>query len=432
MTVSIVPLGVEEEISAREAQFGRVHNSRLISPTQVAASSSQLSDGRVVITYEAKTGVYARIIFADGKVSPEITVEANASSCASVAVWNDGTFVVVYMAKFEFAFEGVYSRVFNPDGSPKSPTRTRIAFGILKLRGGLDRWRVSTPTVATSQQQYKYAVAWSTGRSMHPKSGLSIRVIDVVSGLNTTDEYIVAPPTCYTSSNFNAAVQVVEMFPSLLAWVNQQEEAQFATHQVHTQVHMPNGPDQQQMPFLGDAPTIACLGPTGAPPEQVANESIGHVSYVMAARSDLNPPIDKVKSAILYAIVDVGVATGGAAAHISSTKVTFIGRANELPRSAVAVSGYPAVVGLGGAHIDKFVVCWNDSTNIVARVFDRQGVPQSSETILLEGGAPITLGGIAPCVAALPDGSFYVAWTHVVQIANVAHQTIHGRRFELR
>jgi hypothetical protein len=122
----------------------------------------------------------------------------------------------------------------------------------------------------------------------------------------------------------------------------------------------------------------------------------------------------------------------GAAAHISSTKVTFIGTANELPRSAVAVSGYPAVVGLGGAHIDKFVVCWNDSTSIVARVFDRQGVPQSSETILLEGGAPITLGGIAPCVAALPDGSFYVAWTHVVQIANVAHQTIHGRRFELR
>jgi hypothetical protein len=105
MTVSIVPLGIaQEEISPREARFGRSKSSELISPTQVAASSSQLSDGRVVITYETKGGVYARIIFADGKVSPEITVEANASSCASVAVWNDGTFLVVYMAKFEFAF----------------------------------------------------------------------------------------------------------------------------------------------------------------------------------------------------------------------------------------------------------------------------------------------------------------------------------------
>jgi hypothetical protein len=318
--------------------------------------------------------------------------------------------------------------VFNPDGSAQSPTRTRIASGVLRISSGLDRWRVSTPTVATSQQQYKYAVAWSTGRSRNPQSGVSIRVIDAVSGLNITDEYIIAPPTCYTSSNFKAAPQVVEMFPSLLAWVNQQEEAQFAQHQVHTQVHMPNGTDQQQMPFLGDAPTIACLGPTGAPPEQVANESIGHVSYVIAARADLNPPIDKIKSAILYAIVDLGVAipASGAAARISSTKVTFIGTANEVPRSVEALSGFPAVVGLGGAHIDKFVVCWNDSLSIHARVFDRQGVPQSSETVLSEGG------GLAPCVAALPDGSFYVAWIYEVQVANVGHETIHGRRFELR
>jgi hypothetical protein len=154
----------------------------------------------------------------------------------------------------------------------------------------------------------------------------------------------------------------------------------------------------------------------------------------MAARSDLNPPIDNIKSAILYAIVDVGVAvpTSGGAARISSTKVTSIGTANELPRSVVAVSAYPAVVGLGGAHIDKFVVCWNDSLNIHARVFDRQGVPQSSETVLLERAGVNTVGGVAPCVAALPDGSFYVAWINAMSVANVAHETIHGRRFELR
>lgn len=418
-----------------------MRSSRLVSPTQIASANSQLGDGRVVVVYESKTGIFARIAFADGKLSQEIVVESERASCASVAMWNDGSFVIVYLGEFEGLRGGVFSQVFHADGSIRTPRRQHAKRRFRAGKNVIYRSEMFGPTVATSQQLHKYVVAWSSGKLLYTpaarwrRSTVSFCVEDALQSGFPPPVTESQPPTSSRSSEFNAAVQMVEMFPSLLAWANQQEEwyaGSFAQHQVHSQVHMPNGTDQQQTPFLGDAPTIACLGPTGAPPDQVGDVSIGHVSYVIAARSDLNPPNDRIKSAILYAVVDVGVAapTNGPA-YISSTKLLPVGMANEAQRSLPASSNLPAVTGLGGPHVDKFVICWNDLFNISARVFDRQGVPLSDETVLVESNGVDTFA-MAPCVAALPDGSFYVAWVHAEQIANVAHQTIHGRRFELR
>src|SRR5262249_35434464 len=158
--------------------------------------------------------------------------------------------------------------------------------------------------------QHKYVVAWSSGKLLYTpaarwrRSAVSFCVEDALQSGFPPPITESQPATSYQSNEFNAAVQIVEMAPPfLLAWANQQEEGyagSYAQHQVHSQVHMPNGTDQQQTPFLGDAPTIACLGPTEVPPEQMGNVSIEHLSYVIAARSDLNPPNDRIKSAILY------------------------------------------------------------------------------------------------------------------------------------
>jgi hypothetical protein len=235
--------------------------------------------------------VFARIVGLDGMPGPEIFVDPGNStaSAASVAVWADGTFVVVYIADID-SRPTILARMFNPDGSPKFGVPTRIA---MNSRFLLTFWRVSAPTVTALAENYRFVVAWSRGsRRILPfrhRSFVSFRVCDD-QRLSSTDEITVGI-TSSTSSEYNACVQIVELAPSLLAWAYQADDGRG-----HSQLQVIGGTDAYYGIGVGETyPSIAYLGPS---------PYIGRFSYVIAARSLVRPQTWDMWQVINYDIFD--------------------------------------------------------------------------------------------------------------------------------
>src|SRR5262249_47022830 len=123
----VIP-GIQQRLTPERDELNRPI-SRIINRTEnfgtAQVGGSILVDGRVVVVYEARPGqtggVYARIIFPDDTLSPEISVDPSGSNaCLAMAI--DGTFAVLYQrdtGPWGFSKRHVVIRTFNPDGTPK-------------------------------------------------------------------------------------------------------------------------------------------------------------------------------------------------------------------------------------------------------------------------------------------------------------------------
>lgn len=423
MAVAIVPIGNEQHVGSRRGLIlGRGNETTPIAPTQAAASTSELSDGRVVVVYEGdQGGVFARIIRRDGSVSPEIFVDAHATaSSASVAVWADGTFVVVYIRSMD-SRPTIFARIYHQDGSPIYS----VPMPISKNRFWFFRaFTVSAPTVTALPENYRCLVAWSNGITNFilrtHRSFVSFCVYDGQS-VAAPDVITQADQTSSKSSEYNACVQIVQVAPSLLAWTYQREDGY-----AHSQLQVLGGMIISRGLTVGETyPSIASLGPN-------PNDN-GHFSYVIASHSQATPTPESWQ-VINYEIWDAWLNSP----LIVATWVrpgSQLGKiANQSPRPVPVppFSRYPAVAGLVGPHADKFVITWSEGGTISARVFTNGGVPLSNETTIvgvLAGGDGVSAH--AQSIVATPYGGFYVVWMKGVVVGDKYEFDIAGRHFQI-
>jgi hypothetical protein len=425
MAVAIIPIGGEQHVGSRRGlMLGRGNETTPIAPTQAAASASPLSDGRVIVVYEGETGgVFARIVRRDGSASPEISVDAHATaSSASVAVWADGTFVVVYIRSME-SRPTIFARIYHQDGSPVYS----VPMPISKNRFWFFRaFKVSAPTVTALPENYRCVVAWSDGvTNFIRRTQRSFVSFCVYDGQSVAAPAVIttAGQTSSKSSEYNACVQIVQVAPSVLAWTYQSDKGD-----AHSQLQVIGGTYISLGLEVGqNYPSIASLGPN--PYEN------GHFSYVIASHSVMTPPTPDLSQVINYEVWD--------AWRNSPLIVSTLGRrgskfgiANQVPRPfpVPAFSKYPAVAGLVEPHADKFVISWSEGGNISARVFTNSGVPLSNETTIvgvLGGGDGVNAQAKAQSIVATPYGGFYVVWMKGVFVGDKYEYDIAGRHYQI-
>jgi hypothetical protein len=335
----------------------------------------------------------------------------------------DGTFVVVYVKTITMSKPGgdvfgrqILARMFHPDGTPMHPAPITIAVDNYYDDGDTlvyDR-RVRAPTVTALRQNYRFAVAWSTGVrddfQRRNESFVSFRLIDGLSGWSSDE--LGSTRTSATNPEYNACVQIVELTPWMLAWAYQAEDGL-----VYSRV-------KTILPYIGDgivhgnSPSIAALGP-----------GIGDgFGYVVASETmfQQNPTDDKAIF-IDYAICE----------QPTPVSVQLLARkANQLqgPRPPLTplptFSGRPAVAGLVGADADMFVITWGERGNINARVFRKDGSPFSDEQTIVAAMEDNTQVS-APSIVALPNGGFYLVYMRGVVVKEAFEYRIKAARFFL-
>jgi hypothetical protein len=173
MTIQVIP-GIIQRVSAPTAPRGptnspvtRIFGRRRLPIPPTQAAGSVFGDGRVVVVYENPSdGVFARIVFPDDTLSPEIDVDYKGSAAASVAMGMDNSFAVVWQrdaVSMGRSVTYILIRTYNPDGSAKYvwPIEPEIATGHFRP-WLLRRSQVSWPSVAALYDG-KFAVIWNQG-----------------------------------------------------------------------------------------------------------------------------------------------------------------------------------------------------------------------------------------------------------------------------
>jgi hypothetical protein len=375
-----------------------------------------------------------------GPLQSEIAVDPHpTASSASVGMWDDGTFVVVYVRDFaDDAGDGerrILAWPFNPDGSRIYSVPIIVAEGRLS-RSMVVGNRVSQPTVIANGEKHQFTVAWSSGDiGSAGQSHVSYRRMDVWNPDNSSSTTSPAPSSAYTS-HFASSVQISEMSPAFLVWANQfqfQPADGPAIISINAQAHLGlTSGDRTANPFMGSCPTVAALGPSARPSETGPdNTTIEWYSMFVAAQhwSFINNPTLVYRS-IAIGTVDVAVmipANGWATATLMNAGL--YDPTSEVG-SGIAVAELPAVARLGAPHADKVVLCWSEEDTIRATVLSHKGERRSS--VVTIAAAVKDASSTAPSIVALPDWHFYVAWLRrtVSWTAGETH-SVHGQYFHL-
>jgi hypothetical protein len=198
----------------------------------------------VVVVYENPSdGVFARIVFPDDTLSPEIDVDYKGSAAASVAMGMDNSFAVVWQrdaVSMGRSVTYILIRTYNPDGSAKYvwPIEPEIATGHFRP-WLLRRSQVSWPSVAALYDG-KFAVIWNQGYhgiTISPsfpwltavaQSDIRYCIYDPVTRSKSPDN-ISLQITSPTRANFPSCAQITELSPfspGLLAWSTGREGTQ--------------------------------------------------------------------------------------------------------------------------------------------------------------------------------------------------------------
>jgi hypothetical protein len=392
----VIP-GIQQRLTPERDELNRPI-SRIINRTEqfgtAQVGGSILGDGRVVVVYESSPGqtggVYARIIFPDDTLSPEISVDPSGSN-ACLAMGIDGTFAVLYHREtgpWGFSKRHVVIRTFNPDGTPKYwwPIEPEIDSARSSFLGR----KLWGPASITALYDGKFAVIWLSGyRGLRSaRSELRYCTYDPTTRIKSPN--VPLQVTDPKSPSFGGAAQITELSPfspDLMAWVTA----------AYPPISLRVGVCSKDASFIKVSDSFIQQS-SGYQMPGIAPIGVNAASNFAFVVVSVTPNIGKIIFSDFQRSPTLNdpYLWGGLPSHANE---------NWSDPNWNESCLWPAITALNN---NKFVIAWTcaytGGEKLVARVFNQQFHPETGEYI-------IKLDNIGlPALATTPNG-FYVVWT---------------------
>lgn len=185
-----------DEAGQPQSEEIRISNAPIYGIPSVAT----IGMGKFLVTWADSTGIYARFVNDQGKLTEEFVVNASKGVSPHVAADADGDFIAAWAQLDGFQTTGVFARAFNLEGSPQGQ-----AFRVDSFNGQND---IQNAKIAFNQG--RYLIAWQEDRDGNGAAEIWGRLLDTGGSLTVNDfrinEVVTHPPLIGTKDLDLAAV----------------------------------------------------------------------------------------------------------------------------------------------------------------------------------------------------------------------------------